>query len=358
MPGAVMAEQSGERRVRRIAEIIFRRQNGDRIVFHFAVAGQAGVGELLICAETKAQERCPGRRVGRQSCNQTVRSGGQRLAGEELFAGVRPTAVVIEIRPAVEITVSGGGYEEGQRAALGQMAGIEKLHAVLIVVCGQVVAAGLSVRLTVCFRIDQSAEAAILCDDVTCSVLAEQGGKQGIRRIAEIKGQTGGLYFHTIVDMAVRPDVKTNFNPLARGLRRDLEKGELKTMLKIELGRKRALCFHKAGAVRRIWKRQLRMARAIPIAVHPFDQMIVGSGYKFTGALHERPFHLYPDIFRIVLPISVGDIDLGDDKLRLGTGVGGGPGGDGLSPEGQIFRIVPPDRSVGCAHQCGQHKDK
>ncbi|OPZ76799.1 MAG: hypothetical protein BWY77_01822 [bacterium ADurb.Bin431] len=168
----------------------------------------------------------------------------------------------------------------------------------------------------------------------------------GIRGIPEIPVDADGLDLNPVVDAAVGADFEADLEALAGGLGRDLEVGEFVTVGIAELGGEIALAFHKAVAVG-IRIVLLGTGGAAAVVIEPLDEMISEAGLETAGAFNEAPLHLGPDILGIALAVLVVDIDLGDDVLRLGAGVGGRARGDGLGPVGQPFRIVPPDRGAG-----------
>jgi len=276
--GAIAGEQGREGRVGGVAKVILGGQDFELVILHLAVARGAGEGEGLVGAEAEAGEGDAQGRVGRDGEIDVVGAGRQGKAAEDLLAGIRPAAVFVEIDPAVEKTVPGGGDSEGGRAALGEMAGIGKEHAVFVIPV-EVVAGGVRIRLAVLLGIDQAAQIAVAGDDVAGAVLLHQGRVFRIRRIAEIPVDADRLDLHAVVDAAVGPDLKADLEALAGRLGRDLEVGKFVAVAIAELGGEIALAFHKTVTVG-IGILLLRAGGALAVVVEPLDEVIGEAGLK------------------------------------------------------------------------------
>ncbi len=352
VPGAVTGQQGRKRRIGGIAKVKFGRQDLDRVILHLAVAGGAGKTELGICAEAEAGEGEADPGVGGKGEREGVRAGLQGDGGEDLFAGIGPAAIGIEIDPGIEVTGPGGGDAERNGRALGQMMRRGEEHSVFVIAV-EVVAAGIRVGLAILLLVDPCAEETVAGDDMARAVVLQQGRVGGIRGIAEIPVDADRLDLDPVIDAAVGADLKADLEALASGLGGDLGVREFIAVGEAELRGKITLALHKAIAVG-IGVLQLGARRALLGAVEPLDQVVGESGHEFAGAIDQAPLHLGPDIFGVVLPIGVGHVDFGDDILRLGSGIGSRARGYGFRPVGQTFWIVPPDRRTCRGSQAGQ----
>ena len=166
--------------------------DGDLVIFHFAIGGGADGGEVASGGEPKAGVAGACLCAGRDSQEQRVGAGDEGAVGNHLVAGGGPVRVVLPVHPRVEHAVGAGNNFKG--GGLPDGPAREEVHAVFVVEGGGVVGVGEGAGLAVEIHIHggSKVDAAVAIDDaVACSVAGAQGGVAGVGGIAVVKLDDG-----------------------------------------------------------------------------------------------------------------------------------------------------------------------